>query len=98
MGTKEQRAFDEIMDHFDFEKCATAMRALNWCWHNEPESPTVPDLRELAREHFARPQESQTCRSTYSGGLKLSRDQTDGRNVLVLEFVLADWESDVSAV
>jgi hypothetical protein len=98
MGTDEQKAFAEIMEHFDFEKCAKAMRAIGWVWHGNTWSPTVGELKNLAREHFDRLQANPETLSTYSGGLRLARETCDDMHQLVLEFVLAGWESEVRPV
>ena len=40
---------DEILDEFDFEIVHRTMKALDWTWHGSVESPTIGDLRRMAR-------------------------------------------------
>jgi hypothetical protein len=40
---------DEILDEFDFEIVHRTMKALEWTWHGSVESPSIGDLRHMAR-------------------------------------------------
>jgi len=40
---------NEILDEFDFEIVHRTMKALDWTWHGSVESPTIGDLRRMAR-------------------------------------------------
>lgn len=40
---------EEILDEFDFEKVHKVMVALEWTWHGSVESPSIGDLRRMAR-------------------------------------------------
>ena len=40
---------EEITDEFDFEIVHRTMKALEWTWHGSVESPSIGDLRRMAR-------------------------------------------------
>jgi hypothetical protein len=41
---------EEIMDEFDFEIVHRTMKALDWKWAGFDGTPTIGDLRRMARE------------------------------------------------
>ena len=43
---------DEVMDGFDFEKVHQMMTAVNWRWHGEEFTPSVSELRAVARRQL----------------------------------------------
>ena len=49
---RAQEHLDEIMDWFDFERVRKTMNALDWKWMDNPESPTVQELKQKVRELF----------------------------------------------
>ena len=40
---------EEILDEFEFELVHRTMKALEWTWHGSVESPSIGDLRRMAR-------------------------------------------------
>jgi len=101
--TKE-KMIQYILDHFDFEKCETAMTLLGWEWWDVG-IPSIERLKESAKERLedvidgclnSLPKHDRSPYFSSSGGLKA----TAGKNIyghlefLELEFVLTDWRSD----
>lgn len=86
-----QVAIDEVMDWFDFSKVATAMAALNWTWHSK--IPQEPEIRKTARILLNKVLGDSREESHYAtGGLAATKKD----DMLTLEFVLTDWEVDLT--
>lgn len=101
----EEKMIDEIIQEFDFERCNTAMSALNWQWAGTG-IPTIDMLKESAinrlraaikgvkdKENRLSSNESYFCSS---GGLKGSAWKNRYGHIagIKLEFVLTEWDSD----
>jgi hypothetical protein len=100
---KEQSLINEIIEHFDFEKCQKAMRAVGWTWYLEGNVPSVERLKESARDRLVSAMElakkDKCSKSTYfssSGGLKGNAWVNRYGHIegIRLEFVLTEWDSD----
>ena len=44
----EDKMIQEILDNFDFNKCWTVMKLINWTWGFNNETPTISKLKESA--------------------------------------------------
>ncbi len=60
---------DEILDEFDFEIVHRTMKALEWTWHGSVESPSIGDLRRMARELLQELLRNDKYHLTGTGGL-----------------------------
>jgi hypothetical protein len=40
----EDKMIQEILDNFDFNKCWTVMKLINWTWGFNNETPTISKL------------------------------------------------------
>lgn len=99
----ENAMIGEILDNFDFYKCWTVMRLLEWSWGFHAEIPDVERLKEAAMKRLKDAIEiaknGESHNHTYwvsSGGLKASAWRNRYRQIesVSLEFVLTDWQSD----
>lgn len=97
----EQKMVDEIIEHFNFQRCHKVMKHLKWSWALTG-VPSVEELEKSAIERLQRAIEyvktkevKETC-FVSSGGLKASAYKNRYGHVtgLHLEFVLAEWDSD----
>jgi hypothetical protein len=96
---------EDVLEHFDFEKCHYAMTALKWHWFGQG-VPTVEDLKYSARERLesaikgATDKKDRLPLNSYyfcsSGGLKATawRNRYGHLEAINLEFVIAEWDSD----
>lgn len=81
---------EEIMDEFDFEIVHRTMRALDWKWAGSDGTPTIGDLRRMARE-LLKDLIKNKYEVTGSGGLYAYRmGATVG-----LRFELTSYEMDI---
>jgi hypothetical protein len=71
---KHFKAIEEIMESFDFEWCADAMKATNWNWGFDKTSPTVHELKHDARKKLHEVIEKDLWRVS-SGGLTVTYDK-----------------------
>lgn len=89
---------EDILDSFDFEKVKKAMDALEWKYHDSPDSYiTIAELRKLARRllkdvYNAAPSDH-WC--TVCGGFEAERWMCPGdtKKYLYLKFVAARWSN-----
>ena len=92
MKKKEQKALDQIMDWFDFEKVEKTMEALNWKWGGAEEGvPTIGEIKTQARRLLT---QAITERVTIgTGGFKASYNHKYKH--LTLEFIVSEWDSEI---
>jgi hypothetical protein len=88
----EQKAFDRLMQEFDFEKVHRVMTHIDWDWCHTNGVPTVGDLMAATIDKFQALQIDPELVSICSGGLKLSRTSDDGEPILRLQFILEEWD------
>ena len=101
----EEKMIDEIIQEFDFERCYTAMNALNWEWFGRG-TPTIEMLKEASIERLRSAMKGVKDKEnglsvnehyfSASGGLKGTAWKNRYNHVagIKLEFVLAEWDSD----
>lgn len=96
---KKQRWIDEIMDNFNFNRVAKAMKALEWEWHDAFEGvPTESEIRMQARHMLNSIDVVKTATSTgyyNTRGFVASGDYDDNNNLeqLTLVFQLFDYQA-----
>lgn len=79
---------ETIMDYFDFHKVHKAMIALEWKWFSEGDVPSVPKLRQQAR-NLLRLAAKQGADNLYAtGGFEA---KCDAWNQLSLKFVVEQF-------
>lgn len=101
----EKYMVNEIIQEFNFERCYTAMNALNWQWAGTG-IPSIDMLKESAidrlmsaiegvknKENRLSTNESYFCSS---GGLKGTAWKNRYGHIagIKLEFILTEWDSD----
>jgi len=100
---KEKLMIEEIIDNFDFYKCWTVMKVLEWSWGIQPEIPNVDRLKTAAvsrlKDAMELAKKGENHKFTYfssSGGLKGSawKNRYGHIEAIRLEFVLTDWDAD----
>jgi hypothetical protein len=92
MKKKEQKALDQIMDWFDFEKVAKTMEALNWKWFGAEEGvPTISEIKTQARRLLTQAIKERVTIGT--GGFKASYNHKYKH--LTLEFIVSEWGSEI---
>jgi len=79
---------DEILDEFDFEIVHRTMKALDWTWHGSVESPSIGDLRRMARGLLQELLRNDKYHSTGTGGLYAYRMA----DTVGLRFEVASYE------
>ena len=101
----KEKMIEDVLEHFDFEKCHYAMTALKWHWFGRG-IPSIEDLKFSARERLesaikgATDKKDRLPLNSYyfcsSGGLKAtaSRNRYGHLEAINLEFVVAEWDSD----
>lgn len=99
----ENKMIQDILDNFDFEKCRTVMKAINWTWALEGNVPSMERIKKAAenrlRDAMDLAKKGKCSKSTYfvsSGGLKANAwaNRYGYIEGIKLEFVLTDWDSD----
>ena len=99
----ENKMIQDVLDNFDFKKCESAMKKLNWKWATIDSSPNVEILKQSAsyrlKDAMELAKKGKCSKSTYfvsSGGLKANAWVNKYGHVtgLRLEFVLTDWDTD----
>ena len=100
---KEKQMIEQIIDNFDFYKCWTVMKLLEWSWGFEAEVPNVDRLKTAAisriKDAMQLAKKGENHKFTYfvsSGGLKASawKNRYGHIEAVRLEFVLTDWDAD----
>jgi hypothetical protein len=81
---------DEILDEFDFELVHRTMKALEWTWHGSVESPSIGDLRRMARGLLQELLRNK-YRCTGTGGLFAYNEN----GIVGLRFEVTSYEVDV---
>ena len=97
----EQKMVDEIIEHFNFQKCHKTMKYLKWSWASTG-IPSIEELKESAIKllkrtiEYAKTKEVKDSCYVSSGGIKATAYKNRyGRIIaLHLEFVLTEWDSD----
>ena len=99
----ENAMIENILDNFDFYKCWTVMKLLEWSWGMNAEIPNIDRLKTAAtnrlKDAIELAKKGESPHSTYfvsSGGLKATAWRNRYRQIeaINLEFVLTDWQSD----
>jgi len=81
---------NEIMDWFNFNKVAKAMKALDWTWASTGlEPPHEGQIREMARNLLIRACDDWHCAT---GGFVARCDEETGD--LTLEFHVSSWTAE----
>lgn len=90
MTDEQNKAVNEIMDWFDFEKVHKTMRVLRWKWSGTEEGvPLLGEIKQRARQLLVQSIEENTTIST--GGFRATYSHYE--NHLNLEFILSECES-----
>lgn len=97
----KQKAIDNIIENFNWEKVHNAMYALGWTWHDsEGETPTTGMLFrcgvDLLHDVYDRAEQQKENCSTSTGGFRataLVDDETKEVIELRLAFEVCSWES-----
>ena len=101
----ENKMIDNVIENFNFVRCQSAMRLLNWEWAGRG-IPTIPMLKESSIERLKSAMKGvkdkdnrlsvNECYFSSSGGLKGTAWKNRYGHIagIKLEFVLADWDSD----
>ena len=97
----EQKMVDEIIEHFNFQRCHKVMKHLKWSWALTG-VPSIEELKESAIERleraieYAKSKEVKESCYVSSGGLKATAHKNRYGHVVMLqlEFVLSEWDSD----
>jgi hypothetical protein len=97
----KQKAIDNIIENFNWEKVYNAMYALGWTYHDsEGETPTTGMLFrygvDLLHDSYDRAEKQKENCSTATGGFRataLVDDETKEVIELKLVFELTSWES-----
>jgi hypothetical protein len=101
----KEKMIEDVLEHFDFDKCYLAMKALKWQWFSVG-IPSVEDLKYSARERLESAIKGATDKKdilplnsyyvSSSGGLKATawRNRYGHLDAINLEFVLTEWDSD----
>lgn len=99
----ENAMIENILDNFDFYKCWTVMKLLEWSWGMNAEIPNIDRLKSAAanrlKDAIEIAKKGESPHLTYfvsSGGLKATAWRNRYRQIeaINLEFVLTDWQSD----
>ena len=99
---QEEYMINNILSHFNFEKCRKTMEFLKWKWFGE-QVPSIEMLKNSAVDRLKNAIEiakkSKCSKSTYfssSGGLKGSAwvNRYGQIEAIKLEFVLTEWDDD----
>ena len=93
---------DDVMDNFDFEKVAEAMKALDWKWATDEGTFEVPDTITLRRKARKMLKEviTDSIEKYDGGGLTIGTGgfqvyYNENEKYLELKFVLTDWNAYV---
>lgn len=101
----KEKMIEDVLEHFDFEKCHYVMTKLRWFWFGRG-VPTIEDLKDSARQRLesaikgATDKKDRLPLNSYyfcsSGGLKATawRNRYGHLEAINLEFVLTEWDSD----
>lgn len=101
----KEKMIEDVLEHFDFEKCQYVMKQLNWQWFGRG-IPTIDELKYSARERLESAIQGATDKKdrlpltsyyfSSSGGLKATawRNRYGHLEAINLEFVLTEWDSD----
>jgi len=92
MTPEQQKALDNVMDWFDFEKVHRTMRFLRWNWASaEDGTPCIGEIREMARALLTRSIE--LGQGIGTGGFQVTYSPQN--NYLKLEFIISEWETEI---
>lgn len=98
----EEEMIQNILNHFDFQKCNEVMTLLNWKWFlgNYMGIPTIEDMKKSSVERLRNAIKG--CKETRgldiycvsSGGFKASacKNRYGHITFIKLEFVLTEWD------
>jgi hypothetical protein len=101
----KEKMIEDVLEHFDFDKCQYVMKQLNWQWFGRG-IPTIDELKYSARQRLESAiagaldrKDTLPLNSYYfssSGGLKATawRNRYWHLEAINLEFVLTEWDSD----
>ena len=97
----KQKAIDNIIDNFNWEKVHNAMSALGWTWHDsEGETPTTGMLFrcgvDLLHDVYDRAEQQKENCVTSTGGfraLAIINEDTKEVESIRLVFELTSWEA-----
>lgn len=104
INKKEQELIEEVLEHFDFNKCHEVMEHLDWRWGLNPEVPTIDRIKESGRDRIMgaikgiKENKKHHYLEGYfssSGGLKATvyKNKYGLVTNIILEFVLSDWHA-----
>lgn len=94
------KTVEGVLQHFDFDKVHTVMKALDWKWcsscHGAPAVPSIQQLvlraSGLLQDAYHGVQETSTRYVISCGGFVAEAERyEDGEVLLTLSFVVTDW-------
>ena len=92
LTVEDYEAILEVMNQFDANRVAKAMKALDWYWYSVDNIPDCWDVNRKATEMLKKVAEEATHEGIThsSGGLCVKGVRIDGKLYLELKFVL-EW-------
>ena len=89
---------EDILDNFDFEQVKEAMDALEWKYHDSPDSYiTIAELRKMARRLLKDVYNAAPSAHWFAacGGFEAERWMYPGdpKKYLYLKFVVSEWSN-----
>ena len=101
---KEEQMIGNIIENFNFSRCHSVMKSLNWGWGFNNKIPTIDELKISAKERCLsaiilskkRTRGRSNEGVVSSGGLKATAITNSHKHLtwLELEFILTDWSCD----
>ena len=103
---KEEQMIGNIIENFNFSRCHSVMKSLNWGWGFNNKIPTIDELKISAKERCLsaiilskkRTRGRSNEGVVSSGGLKATAITNCYKHLiwveLELEFILCDWDCD----
>ena len=93
------KTVEGVLQHFDFDKVHTVMKALDWKWGTPCGRAEVPSIQRLVirasgllQDAYHGVQETSKRWAVSCGGFKAEAERyEDGEVLLTLSFVVTDW-------
>ena len=87
------KQIEEIMDNFNFNKVHRVMVSLGWVYAMEG-VPTLESIKKTALGHLKHVKNTEDCISIESGGFRASIKEGEGQKYLILQFIVASWDTE----